>query len=88
MPGVLFVTDGDLDITGNVTQVGSEALILVREQMRLKGNSQLMGQIFIEDDSDSSDLVTTSTMGGNAQVTSNAALGPTSFAVSGWREIR
>ncbi len=88
MPGVLFVTDGDLDITGNVTQVGSEALILVREQMRLKGNSQLMGQIFIEDDSDSSDLVTTSTMGGNAQVTSNAALGPTAFTVSGWREIR
>lgn len=87
LPGTLFVTDGDLDVTGNLTQVGSEAQVLVHEQMRLSGSVELAGQIFIEDAADLSNLVTTSSIGGNSHITSNAALGPTVFTVSGWREL-
>ena len=88
-PGLLFVTDKDLDMTGGRDQVGAEALILVHEQVRLRGNISLRGQIVIENAADISDLVTTTGIGaaGNPSITNNGTLMGTDFAVTAWREL-
>ena len=88
-PGLLFVTDMDLDWTGGHDQVGAEALILVHEQARLRGNLSLRGAIVIEDAADISALVTSSNIGaaGNVTVTNSGTLLGTDFAVTAWREL-
>ena len=88
-PGLLFVTDKDLDWTGGHDQVGAEALILVHEQIRLRGNLSLRGAIVIEDAADISDLVTSTNIGaaGNVTVTNSGTLLSTDFAVTAWREL-
>ena len=88
-PGLLFVTDMDLKIAGNRDQVGADALILVREQISLRGNLSLRGGIVIEDAAAISNLVTVSQLGvsGNVTVTNNGTLVGTDFAVSAWREL-
>ena len=86
-PGLLFVTDKDLKMTGNKDQVGAEALILVHEQLTLLGNASLRGQILIEDAASTSTLVTDNRVGGNAMLTNNGTLLGTGFAVTAWREL-
>ena len=86
-PGLLFVTDKDLKMTGGKDQVGAEALILVREQLSLLGNASLRGQIVIEDAASTSNLVTDNRVGGNARLTNNGTLTGTGFAATGWREL-
>ena len=86
-PGLLFVTDKDLKMTGGKDQVGAEAQILVREQLSLLGNTSLLGQIVIEDAASTSDLVTDSRVGGNATLTNDGTLTGTGFEATGWREL-
>ena len=88
-PGLLFVTDMDLKMTGTRDQVGADALILVHEQIRLGGNLSLRGGIVIEDAANISNLVTTSRIGvaGNVTVTNSGTLQGTDFVVTAWREV-
>ena len=86
-PGLLFVTDKDLKMTGGKDQVGAEAQILVREQLSLLGNTSLRGQIVIENAASTSDLVTDNRVGGNASLTNDGTLTGTGFAATGWREL-
>ena len=88
-PGLLFVTDMDLKMTGTRDQVGADALILVYEQISLAGNLSLRGGIVIEDAANISNLVTTSTIGvaGNVTVTNSGTLQGTDFVVTAWREV-
>ncbi len=86
-PGLLFVTDRDLQMTGGKDQVGAEAQILVREQAFLAGNVSLLGQLVIQDAASISNLVTASAMRGNASITNNGTLPASSFAVGSWREM-
>ena len=88
-PGLLFVTDMDLKMTGTRDQVGADALILVYEQISLAGNLSLRGGIVIEDAANISNLVTSSRIGvaGNVTVTNSGTLQGTDFAVTAWREL-
>ena len=88
-PGLLFVTDMDLKMAGNRNQVGADALIVVREQISLRGNLSLRGGIVIEDAAAISNLVTVSQLGvsGNVTVTNSGTLQGTDFVVTAWREL-
>ena len=88
-PGLLFVTDMDLKMAGNRSQVGADALIVVREQVALRGNLSLRGGVVIEDAASISPLVTASQLGvsGNVTVTNSGTLQGTDFAVTAWREL-
>ena len=89
-PGLLFVSDKDLAIAGNVTQVWAEAGILVHEQFKMAGNpSALAGYILIEDAPDVTGLVTENMISGDPSITSsNGGTMIAGFTVSGWREDR
>ena len=84
---LLFVTDGDLDMTGNPTTY-SHGQILVREQIRLSGSPDLDAQIIVENVTSVDDLVTTNSIGGNVEITYNGGLGTSHLVVSGWRDVR
>ena len=88
-PGLLFVTDMDLKMAGTRDQVGADALIVVREQISLRGNLSLRGGIVIEDAAAISNLVTVSQLGvsGNVTVTNSGTLQGTDFVVTAWREL-
>ena len=88
-PGLLFVTDMDLKMAGNRSQVGADALIVVREQISLRGNLSLRGGVVIEDAAALSNLVTASQLGvsGNVTVTNSGTLQGTDFLVTAWREL-
>ena len=86
-PGLLFVTDQDLKISGGMEQIGAEAQILVREQLRLSGQVSLLGEIVIADAAQFSTLVTTSRNNGDVDITNNGTLVSTSFTVGSWREL-
>ena len=89
-PGLLIVTDGDLDVTGGTDfgAPGNEGRILVREQMRLRGNTSIYGQIMVEDIPSGSMLLTETTIFGNVTVTYNGSLGAITSTATGWREVR
>ncbi|MGE0039570.1 MAG: hypothetical protein AB7H88_14380 [Vicinamibacterales bacterium] len=85
--GILFVTDGDLEMGGNLTQpLIVEGRILVHEQLSISGNPTLAGQIIVEDSPTVATLVTSNTISGNPSVTYNGTLTALSYTVSGWRE--
>ena len=82
-----FVTDGDLQITGNF-ETHAPGQMLVHEQIRISGNIELIGQLIAEDAATVSDLVTQNTISGNVDTTYNGGFSSGSFGVSGWRDIR
>lgn len=86
-PGLLFVTDMDLDISGNHT-FGNDSQILVHEQMRWvgAGGTAFSGQIVIEDAAAVSNLVTWSRIQGNITITNNGGAFTATYEVKGWRE--
>jgi hypothetical protein len=87
--GLLFVTNGDLEISGNmVMTAGIEGLILVREQMRISGNPDLFGQIWVDNAASFSNFVNNTQISGNPEITYNGTLGSGGFSVTGWREVR
>ena len=74
-------------MVGGKNQVGAEAQILVGEQLSLLGNTSLRGQIVIQDAASTSNLVTDSTVGGNAMLTNSGTLIGSGFEITGWREL-
>lgn len=88
---LLFVTDGDLEISGGLDiadplNVGGQ--ILVHEQIKLSGNPYLFGQIIVENAPSVSGLVTLNEISGNVDIHYNGGLGGSTYSVTGWREIR
>jgi len=93
---IMFVTDGDLDISGNFTMppisMGSAVagLILVHEQVEINASAAIIrGQIIIEDAEDVDTLVTRDDDGiQGVSIFNVGAVGNMFFQVSGWREVR
>ena len=86
---LLFVTDGDLDISGGVdTNVIAQGQMLVHEQLSISGNATLGGQIIVEDAANLHSLVTSSSIRGSVFIDYNGTLGTNLFFVTGWREVR
>ena len=83
-PELLFVTDGNLKITGNMSMT-AQAQILVHEQIHIGGNPSLSAQILIENATSVSTLVTTNLIGSSADITYNGGLGGGSLGVASWR---
>ena len=91
MPEVLFVTDGDLKLNGNLGIGGVEGAMLVHEQLMITGNPALMGQLIVEDAANNSTLVTATTISGNPTLSFNGTFGNAGgsvFSMSAWREVR
>jgi hypothetical protein len=87
-PGIMFVTSQDLSISGNMEMMNTEARILVREQMELRGNPILRAQIMVDNAASVSNLVANTSIGGNVTITYNGSFGDLGFGVTSWREIR
>lgn len=84
--GLLFVTSGDLRITGSLTQSGGEARILVREQIQLSGATSLNAQVQVQNVASVSTVVTTNTMSSSSKITYNAIAPALTYTAGGWRE--
>ena len=84
-PGFLVVADGDLRTDNTVTANIAEALILVREQVRLEGTFSFTGQVLSEGATTTSNLV----IGSNliyetVSLTYNGLAPVVDFTVEGW----
>lgn len=89
LPELMFVTDRDLKINGNVDQpISFEGVMLVHEQVFISGNPALAGQIIVENAANVSTLVDQNTIAGNMTLTYNGLVGSNSFRVIAWREVR
>lgn len=86
---LLFVTDGDLDISGGIdTNVIAQGQLLVHEQISISGNATLGGQLIVEDAANNHSLVDNSSITGSVVIDYNGTLGTNLFFVTGWREVR
>lgn len=89
LPELMFVTNRDLKINGNVEQpISFEGVMLVHEQIFISGNPELAGQIIVENAANLSTLVDQNTIAGNMTLTYNGLVGSNSFRVIAWREVR
>ncbi len=90
-PELLFVTGGDLEISGGLDTedpLTAGGQILVHEQIKFSGNPYLFGQVIVENATSVSDLVTVNELSGHVEIVYNGGLGTGTYAVSGWREVR
>ena len=87
-PELLFVTDGDLTITGSLETPTVEGQILVREQVSIAGTPDIAGQLLVENAASLFSDVAANTISGNLRLTYNGIAGSGAFAVGGWRELR
>ena len=89
-PEIMFVSGGDLKITGGLTMpFNVEGMFLVHEQLFIAGNPDLNGQIIVENSPSVSALVATNEISGNPTVTYNGLVGSGGVLnVTGWREMR
>ena len=90
-PGLLLVTDGDLDISGGVDSGDPLTLsgqILVHEQVSISGSPSIGGQLIVENATSVDTLVTQNSISGNPTLTYNGGLGTGTFSVQGWRDVR
>lgn len=86
--GTVYV-EGPAKISGNPGSLASaEGLMLVHEQVSIKGNPELVGQLLVENATSVDSLVEANTIGGNAEITYNSIRGSSVYEVSGWREVR
>jgi len=87
---ILFVTDGDLDISGNFNMPLAAGLILVHEQVDINASAAvILGQIVIEDAEDVDTLVTRDDDGiQGVTIIDTGSVGNVFFQVNGWREVR
>ncbi len=86
-PGLMFVTDGDLDFSGGRT-MHAPGQILVHEQIKLRGNPEIHGQVIVENAASVSTLVTDNSLAGNVDIIYNGGFNSDVFSVSGWRDVR
>ena len=96
-PELMFVTDGDLMITGQLgIPLTVEGAMLVHEQLHISGRAVLSGQILVEDAEDNSTLVSgDSSISGTPTISYNGTLGGGGtgagvpvFTLTAWREVR
>jgi hypothetical protein len=80
-----LVTDGDLEITGSLEATYRQSQILVREQLSIAGNADLLGQITVDDAASNFNLVTQNRVTGSAVLTNNGTGESILFAITGWR---
>ena len=83
---LLFVTDGDLEISGNLETDGGQ--MLVHEQVKLSGTPEITGQLLVENATSVDTLVTANDISGNVTPTYTGGLGSDTFGVAGWRDVR
>lgn len=87
--GLMFVTDEDLRINGNMQMAaGIEGQMLVHEQLRINGTPTIFGNIVVENAATVSGLVTENRINGNPTITSNGLSNNQSFRIGAWREVR
>jgi hypothetical protein len=86
--GLLFVTNRDLRVAGNLTAGQGQALVLVREQLDLGGNITLAGRIEAANAASAGNLVTTNRIHGNVLVRYDGSLDANRYIVAGWRQVR
>jgi len=91
-PGLLLLANGDVSISGNLTQTGAQAQVLVREQIEITGNPTMVGQIIVQNAPSVATLVhsnTVSSFYGSFSLTYDGGLGGPSAAPSvvGWRQM-
>jgi hypothetical protein len=88
-PGLFMVIDGDLEMTGGSDMtVGFEGSVLVHEQVRLRGNTTIRGQLIIENAENNYALVDENDFRGTADVIYNGGLTWGGYGVRSWREVR
>ena len=87
-PDLLFVTDGDLEISGSLDTTSGGGQMLVHEQAKITGNLTHTGQIIVEDSPSVDDLVTANDLRGNTTISYSGGLGTGGFTVRGWRDVR
>lgn len=80
-----IVTDGDLEITGSLEATYRQSQILVREQLSIAGNADLLGQITVDDAASNFNLVTQNRVTGSAVLTNSGTGESILFAITGWR---
>ncbi|HEX6164581.1 MAG TPA: hypothetical protein VFZ31_14520 [Vicinamibacterales bacterium] len=99
--GIQFVTNGDFDLSGTVDADDSldmDGQILVREQMRIAGNSEFQGRVMVEDRDHADNIYNAVTnpngnrggdplevnsLSGNMTVTYNGSLGGITVEIPG-----
>lgn len=85
-PSLLFVTDGDIRMDNDPVLTGQ---MLVHEQLDIRGDAQIVGQILVEDAATASGLVTENRIRDDATITYNGTFaGSLGFTLSAWREVR
>ena len=86
--GVMIVADGDINLNAGSPNIGSAVspgLVVVGEQMDLRGNVTIYGQIIIRNARAYSGEVTTTQLSGSVQVVYEGGLDGQFFSVSAWR---
>jgi hypothetical protein len=87
LSSILFVTDMDLKLNGNVaTPLTVEGKIYVREQIDFAGNPSLSGQVICQNVPSVSTLVENNRIAGSVTITYNGLVTTVAYNVSGWRE--
>ena len=86
---ILFVTDMDLKLNGNIAvPLTVEGKILVREQIDFAGNPQISGQVICQNIPSVSTLVENNTIAGSVSITYNGLVTTVAYSVAGWREAQ
>ena len=86
---MLFVTDGDLEISGSfATPLIVEGVILVRGQLNISGSPSIAGQILVENIAGAGTLTDLNEITGNPTITYNGTAGNDTFDIAGWREVK
>ena len=86
---MLFVTDGDLEVSGNfATPLIVEGVIMVRGQLNISGSPNIAGQVLVENVTGAGTLVDDNEITGNPTITYNGTAGNDTFDIAGWREIK
>ena len=80
-----MVTDGDLEITGSLHAAYRQSQILVREQLYIAGNADVLGQITVDDAASNFNLVTANRITGSATITNDGSSESFIFGITGWR---
>ena len=87
---LMFVTNEDLDIQGDLTQsLNVEGRVLVREQIHFTGNATIVGQVIVQNEPHTAGTpVDENVVEGNFSLHYNGLIETIAYTVSGWRETQ
>ena len=86
--GVMIVADGDLDLNAGAPNIGSSTnpgMVVIGEQMDLRGNVTIYGQLIIRNARTYSNEVTATQLSGSVRIIYDGGLDGQFFSVSAWR---